>query len=166
MIGRKKRFACAINNWICNAHNLQAKHLRDKLGKLVRFGFDDTSGPALFSDLVIAYKFLGVEQSGLSGTVIDQSDSTQNNRRAEGMASFELVRALNMRVPGARGTASFALVSAMHLRAFKDSADSDPICTATRIAMLTFSHTFHILQVLATKKRAELILITAFRSTV
>ena len=68
----------------------QARHLRDKHGKLLLVYFFKIAAPALLADLVLLYEQVGVP-SGLTGCVQDMSDSSQNNRRAEEMASLKVV---------------------------------------------------------------------------
>lgn len=70
---------------------MQAKHLRDKLGKLLIFAFVDGAGPAVLTDLMLLFHKAGMK-SGLSGSVLDMSDSSQNNKRAQEMASVKVCR--------------------------------------------------------------------------
>lgn len=69
---------------------VQAKHLRDKVLKLIVLGFIDGIGPAMLSDLMMLFDLLGTE-SGLTGSVLDMTNSTQNNLRAQEMASCQVM---------------------------------------------------------------------------
>ena len=64
------------------------KNLHDRLGKLLVLGFDADIVPAQLSDYVVLLRLVGSEDSGLSSSVTDQTDSLQNTRRAGEFASF------------------------------------------------------------------------------
>jgi hypothetical protein len=131
--------------------HLQVKHIRDKFHKLLQLGFDATTGPALLMDLIILHKTLGPQASGLSGNVIDQTDSSQNNARAEEIASLHVVHALVRHVPMSKGTALFCLLSSAHLIAFKDRAEDPPISPMARISHLSFLLCWQVFHVVALK---------------
>jgi hypothetical protein len=67
------------------------------------------------------------------------SDSSQNNKRAEQMLSFEVADALLEHMPGALGTAVHVLVAATHRTA--NSYDSTPCSPMTCIAKAAFVFT-------------------------
>lgn len=71
----------------------QGKHLRDKLVKLLVMGFVPGIGPALLTDLMLLFEILGIE-SGISGAVLDVSNSSQNNKRCQEIASIKVSRHL------------------------------------------------------------------------
>lgn len=68
---------------------LHGKHLRDKLLKLLVLGFVPGIGPALLTDLMLLFEMLGMA-SGLSGALLDMSNSSQNNKRCQEMASIKV----------------------------------------------------------------------------
>lgn len=68
---------------------MQARHLRDKHGKLILTGFKPVAAPALLADLVMLFEQIGAKSS-LTGSVVDMSDSSQNNQRADEMASLQV----------------------------------------------------------------------------
>lgn len=59
--------------------------------------FAQAASPALLADLVLLYEQQGMH-SGLSGSVLDMSDSSQNNRRAAEMASVHVRAYMRSRV--------------------------------------------------------------------
>lgn len=65
---------------------MQFKHLREKAGKLLILGFKPGVGPAVLTDFILLYEKLG-DASGLTGTMLDMSNSSQNNKRSQEFAS-------------------------------------------------------------------------------
>ena len=130
---------------------LQSKHLRDKLGKLLRIGWTAVIGPPLLADLQIVYRMLG-RDSGIDGSVLDMSNSSQNNKRSDQMASFQTAMSLLEHVPMSKGTAAFVTLSAAHLSAFRDIEGAPPLSPHARVALEFFVHTVHVYLVLAVSK--------------
>jgi hypothetical protein len=94
-------------------NRLMASHLRGKPQNLLITCFLPNSAPALLTDLILLEEQEG-NRSGLFGSVLDTSDSSQNNKRAAEMLSFEVEDALLEHMPGALGTAVHVLVAATH----------------------------------------------------
>ena len=131
---------------------VQIKTLHDRLSKLLVLGFEADIGPAQLTDYVILLRSVGSEVSGLSSSVTDQTDSTQNNRRAGEFASFKVVHALLTHVPQSGGSALFSLVTAAYLAAWKDAEGFPPMLPQTRVAHLAFVHcflTFHTIAIIS-----------------
>jgi hypothetical protein len=116
-----------------------ASHLCDKPQKLVITCFLPSSPPALLTDLILLEEQEG-NRSGLCGSVLDMSDSSQNNKRAAEMSSFEIADALLEHMPGALSTAVHVLVAATHRTAYNhDSAPCSPMnCVAKAAFVFTF----------------------------
>jgi hypothetical protein len=91
-------------------NRLMASHLRDKPQKLMITCFIPNSAPALLTDLRLQEEQEG-NRSGLCGSVLDMSASSQNNKLAAEMSSFEFADALLEHMPGALGTAVHVLVA-------------------------------------------------------
>jgi hypothetical protein len=128
---------------IQNAANrtcVQAKHLKDKLDKLIHTVMLPHACPALLADLLLLRLQLGTA-SGLSGCVLDMSDSSQNNRRAEEMASFTVAHAFLRHMPAALGNAVHVLLAAAH-RSLPGHPTHTPHLACTRLAYLSFVHTY------------------------
>lgn len=58
-------------------------------------GFAPSIGPALLTDLMLLFDKLGMK-SGLSGSVLDMPDSSQNNKREQEMASVKVIPMLGV----------------------------------------------------------------------
>lgn len=73
---------------------MQHKHLREKASKLIRWGFTKGIGPAVLTDFILLFEKMGTE-SGMTGTSIDITDSSQNNKRAQECASLQVILQLS-----------------------------------------------------------------------
>ena len=153
----------------CARVYVQIKTLHDRLNKLLVLGFEADIGPAQLTDYVVLLRLVGSEVSGLSSSVTDQTDSTQNNRRAGEFASFKVVHALLTHVPQSRGSALFSLVTAAYLTAWKDREGLPPLLPHTRVAHLAFVHcflTFHTIAIINGHKEVDDQRVSRFQHTV
>lgn len=127
---------------------MQANHVRDKPNKLICTVFNKGAAPVLLADLILLHRLVGVK-SGLSGSIADNTDTSQNNRRAEELSSYTVVHSLLAHVPFSSGTAVHVLVAATYKTAIKDQADRDPMHPLARIVQLAFVTCFFTFQTLA-----------------
>jgi hypothetical protein len=97
---------------------------------------------ALLTDLILLEEQEG-SRSGLCGSVLDMSDSNQNNKRAAEMSSFAVADALLEHMPGALGTAVHVIVAATHRTTFADDHNSSPMARISKAAFVFTLMTFH-----------------------
>ena len=151
MRNRSWRYPCASVSF--HAWSLQVSHVRDKQHKLPLLDLRSSAGPALLTDLLLLHRKLGPVQSGIGGNLIDRTDSSQNNKRAEELGNLDLVQRLLQAIPGSHGTAVFVLVSGAYLAAFRDHADAPPMCPQARLVHLAFVQGMLVVNALALTSR-------------
>lgn len=144
---------------------LFANHVHDKFHKKIMLCFTRTSTVVLLTDMIVAQRALPQSVTGVDGTMTDMSSSTQNNKRAEQMASFQFAIAIAKHVPMAQVSAVHVMLAATHLRAFKDMHGLPPYSPRARLVLIMFCNVIHVYAALAvgyTKPKSSVSLVSQY----
>jgi hypothetical protein len=118
-----------------------------KASKLLILSFAPYGSPAFASDYQQLYD-LHINDLKLDFKCVDQSDN-QNDKRAERLASLDIVHALGKYVYASRGTQMFSLVTAAYLAIFRarlQASSKEPLGVRSRLVLCGFVTAFFIYQ--------------------